>query len=84
MPVSLISSNQESGRLSRSQVNQLIDLNRYPIDQLEGGAGRDLIKICQNNLGTQTIALLPGFIRPSAILKNGRRCAGPDRSSAPV
>ena len=67
MPVSIISSNQESGRLSRSQVNQLIDLDRYPIDQLESGAGRDLIEICHNNLATQAIALLPGFIRPSAI-----------------
>ncbi len=67
MPVSIISSNQESGRLSRSQVNQLIDLDRYPIDQLESGAGRDLIEICHNNLDTEAIALLPGFIRPSAI-----------------
>ena len=67
MPVSIISSNQESGRLSRSQVNQLIDLDRYPIDQLESGAGRDLIEICHNSLATQAIALLPGFIRPSAI-----------------
>ena len=67
MPVSIISSNQESGRLSRSQVNQFIDLDRYPIDQLESGAGRDLIEICHNNLATQAIALLPGFIRPSAI-----------------
>ena len=67
MPVSIISSNQESGRLSRSQVNQLIDLDRYPIDQLESGAGRDLINICHSNLATQAIALLPGFIRPSAI-----------------
>ena len=67
MPVSIISSNQESGRLSRSQVNQLIDLDRYPIDQLESGAGRDLIEICHSNLATQTIALLPGFIRPRVI-----------------
>jgi hypothetical protein len=67
MPVSIISSNQESGRLSRSQVNQLIDLDRYPIDRLENGAGRDLIEICHNNLATQAIALLPEFIRPSAI-----------------
>jgi hypothetical protein len=67
MLVSIISSNQESGRLSRSQVNQLIDLDRYPIDQLESDAGRDLIEICHNNLATQAIALLPGFIRPNAI-----------------
>ena len=67
MSVLKTSSNQESGRLSRSQVNQLIDLDRYPIDQLESGPGRDLIEICHNNLATQAIALLPEFIRPSAI-----------------
>ena len=67
MPVSIISSNQESGLLSRSQVNQLIDLDRYPIDQLESGSGRDLIEVCHNNLAKQAIALLPGFIRSNAI-----------------
>ena len=67
MPVSIISSNQESGRLFRSQVNQLIDLDRYPIDQLESDAGRELIEICRDNLAAHAIALLPGFIRPSAI-----------------
>ena len=76
MPVSIISSNQESGRLSRSQVNQLIDLDRYPIDQLESGAGRDLIEICHNNLATQAIALLPGFIRPSAISEMAEEAQG--------
>ena len=76
MPVSIISSNQESGRLSRSQVNQLIDLDRYPIDQLESDAGRDLIEICHNNLATQAIALLPGFIRPNAIFEMAEEAQG--------
>ena len=76
MPVSIISSNQESGRLSRSQVNQLIDLDRYPIDQLESSAGRDLIEICHNNLATQAIALLPGFIRPNAIFEMAEEAQG--------
>ena len=48
-------------------MNQLIDLARYPIDQLKSGAGRDLIEICHNNLATQAIVLLPGFIRPRVI-----------------
>ena len=76
MPVSIISSNQESGRLSRSQVNQLIDLDRYPIDQLESGVGRDLIDICHNTLATQAIALLPGFIRPNAISEIAEEAQG--------
>ena len=76
MTVSIIPSNQESGRLSRSQVNQLIDLDRYPIDQLESSAGRDLIEICHNNLATQAIALLPGFIRPNAIFEMAEEAQG--------
>ena len=76
MPVSIISSTQESGRLSRSQVNQLIDLDRYPIDQLGSGTSRDLIKICHNNLATKAIALLSGFIRPSAISEIAEEAQG--------
>ena len=76
MPIPIRSSNQESGRLSRSQVNELIDLDRYPIDQLESGAGRDLIEICHNNLATQAIALLPGFIRPNAIFEMAEEAQG--------
>jgi hypothetical protein len=48
-------------------MNQIVDLDCYPIDELESSAGRDLIEICQNSLATQAIALLPGFIRPIVI-----------------
>jgi hypothetical protein len=57
-------------------VNQIIDLDRYPIDQLESDAGRDLIEICHNNLTRQAIALLPGFIRPSAIFEMAEEAQG--------
>ena len=76
MPVSIISSNQESGRLSRSQVNQLIDLDRYPIDQLESDAGRDLIEFCHKILAREAIALLRGFIRPGAIAEMAEEAQG--------
>jgi hypothetical protein len=57
-------------------VNQLIDLDRYPIDQLESDAGHDLINICHNNLSTQAITSLPEFIRPSAISKMAEEAQG--------
>ncbi|MFP6745792.1 MAG: 2OG-Fe(II) oxygenase [Alphaproteobacteria bacterium] len=44
-----------------------IDLARYPIDDLESAAGRDLIAACRRDLDERALCLLSGFVRPDAI-----------------
>ena len=41
-----------------------IDLERYPIDDLESCAGRTLIESCQGIMGERAICALKGFLRP--------------------
>lgn len=46
---------------------ELIDLVRYPIDQPDTPAGRDLIAACRRDLDERALCLLPGFVKPGAI-----------------
>ena len=41
-----------------------IDLERYPIDDLDSPAGRTLIESCQGMMREQAICALKGFLRP--------------------
>ena len=45
----------------------IVDLDRYPIDDLESSAGRLLIDSCREQLAERDICQLPGFLRPDAI-----------------
>jgi len=49
------------------KLNQLIDLDRYPLHRPTSTEFRELVTRCQRQLATEAIASLPGFIRPSAI-----------------
>ena len=46
---------------------QLVDLDRYPIDQTDGAACQALITACRRDVETQSICTLPGFVRPDAL-----------------
>ncbi|RLA14794.1 MAG: hypothetical protein DRQ59_02550 [Gammaproteobacteria bacterium] len=46
---------------------QLIDLDRYPLNNLDSEAGQQLIADTQVSLGTTGACSLPGFVRASAI-----------------
>lgn len=48
-------------------VHDLIDLDRYPIADLAGRAGRNLIARCRADLKSEGAANLDGFVRPDAI-----------------
>ncbi|MBL6598237.1 MAG: hypothetical protein ISP41_05050 [Alphaproteobacteria bacterium] len=48
------------------ELKDLVDLDRYPIDDLDG-AGAALLQSCQDDLANGAICHLPDFVRPEAI-----------------
>lgn len=47
--------------------SRIVDLQRYPIADLDAPAGRTLVDTCRRDLAEQSICTLPGFIRPDAM-----------------
>ncbi len=44
-----------------------IDLERYPLDRLDGAPGRELLERCRAALARDGLAQLPGFLRPDVV-----------------
>jgi hypothetical protein len=53
--------------LTPSIVRELVDTDRYPIDDLESDAGRALIARCRADLAATGACQLDGFLRPVAV-----------------
>ena len=47
--------------------DDVVDLNRYPIDAPSSPAGRRLIQACQDQLRDEGVAQLAGFLTPAAV-----------------
>lgn len=47
--------------------SELIDIERYPIDDLASAEGRALVARCRADLGAQGASQLEGFLRPQAV-----------------
>lgn len=45
----------------------LVDLAKYPIDDLESPGARELIAACRRDLDERALCLLPGFVKPDAL-----------------
>ena len=45
----------------------LVDLDRYPIEDLSQGRGAAFLKNCQNDMERQGWCSFEGFIRPDAV-----------------
>ena len=56
-------------RSKRTPIDHLVDLDRYPIHDLDSDSGRDLVSNCQRSLADTAGALLPDFVRPDALSK---------------
>ena len=65
----LLSADRNSGEVSAQDINKLIDLDRYPIDRLNNKPGQLLVAQCRSDLEDSAAAILPSFVRQSAILK---------------
>ncbi len=65
----LLSADRNSGEVSAQDMKKLIDLDRYPIDRLNNKPGQLLVAQCRSDLEDSAAAILPSFMRQSAILK---------------
>jgi len=45
----------------------LVDLERYPIDDLRTATGNELVERCRRDLDERALCTLPGFLRPAAV-----------------
>ena len=52
-----------------------IDLDRYPIDDLDAPAGRDLVRRCREQLRARGACELEGFVRAAAVAETVRGVA---------
>jgi len=50
-------------------MEQLLDLDRYPLDNLQSARGQDLVAACRSDLAVRGLFNLEGFIRPRALEK---------------
>ena len=46
---------------------QIVDLDRYPLTEIDGTRGKQLVATCYRELKEHSICLLPNFIRPAAL-----------------
>ena len=67
MQTTILSGDRHSAQLSTAELNQIIDLDRYPLDQLDSPKGKALVAQCQNDLNKQAASALQNFIRPEAV-----------------
>ncbi len=51
----------------RDTILSVVDLERYPIDALDGGAGAEFLRRCQEQMRTNGWCNLDNFIRPDAL-----------------
>jgi hypothetical protein len=65
----VLSTDRPSGEVSTEEMNRLIDLDRYPIDQLDNKTGQLLVAQCRSDLEDFAAAMLPKFVRQAAITK---------------
>jgi hypothetical protein len=52
---------------SVTSVADVVDVDRYPVDRLDGPAGKDLVARCRRELAVAGASALEGFIRPAAV-----------------
>ena len=53
--------------VSYMEPERIVDLDRYPITELDQPHGKKLVAKCHQELQSRAICLLPGFIRPPAL-----------------
>ena len=59
--------NRKTSVIDVDAINKYIDLNRYPIHDLDCGAGQALIARARQMMQSETLCLLEGFLREGAV-----------------
>ena len=63
----ILSPNHIGADFSVEVMNEIIDLDRYPIHELKSKSGKVLLETCHNSLDSSATSSLHGFLRPDAI-----------------
>ena len=50
-----------------AEISEIIDLNRYPVDNPESELARQIIQNCQRDIDQRALCMLPDFVRPEAV-----------------
>ena len=58
---------QESKQI---EIAEVIDLDRYPLHDLDTARGRELLRTCRSELATSGMFNLEGFLRPEALARS--------------
>jgi hypothetical protein len=67
MQTTILSGDRHSAQLTTAELNQIIDLDRYPLNQLDSPKGQALVTQCQRDLDAHAASTLHNFIRPDAV-----------------
>ena len=67
MRTTILSGDRHSAQLTTAELNQIIDLDRYPLHQLDSTKGQALVTQCQRDLDAHAASALNNFIRPDAV-----------------
>lgn len=59
--------NASTRRSTLDRLNHYIDLERYPVHELDSPRGREMIAHAHDMMGRDTLCLMPGFLRPEAV-----------------
>jgi hypothetical protein len=62
-----MSAQTDTDTLSTPSLAEIVDLERYPLDDLDGPAGDALVSRCRRELAEVGACELPGFLRPAAV-----------------
>ncbi|MGD3112622.1 HalD/BesD family halogenase [Streptomyces sp. YGL11-2] len=57
----------------RSQISELVDIERYPIDALNGEPGQELLGRVGEEFDRTSLTVLDGFLRPEAVVEAATR-----------
>ena len=73
--VSLKAGSQSWGCVAMAglEMHQIVDLERYPIDQLDSPRGASLVDSCRAALDDNALCALPGFVFPTVVAKMARQ-----------
>ncbi len=55
------------------EMHQIVDLERYPINQLDSRRGEALIAACKEALESKALCTMPGFVFPDVVAEMARR-----------
>ncbi len=58
-----------------ADLSDIIDMERYPVDDLSSDKGRTVVSACRGQMAATGLCLLPGFVRDEAVMEMQKSAA---------